>query len=169
MKFFKTITIAAIMMFSFGKANAQKIAHIHYDSLTSMMPQTDSVKKVMTDFVDQLKKTLDKMNSDAQALYADYEAKKDTWAPLILGVKQKELQDAQQRIQDFQTSAQQAIQKKNEELVKPINDKAKKAIKAVAMEKGYKMVIDSGLENVLYSEASDDIMALVKLKLGIKK
>ena len=168
MKFLKTITIATVLMFSFGKANAQKIAHIDYDSLTSMMPQTDSVKKVMTDFVDQLKKTLDKMQNDLKSLYDDYQLNKDKWTPLILGVKEKELQDSQQRIQDFQTSAQQAIQKRNEELVKPINKAAKDAIKAVAIAKGYKLVIDSGLENVLYSEASDDIMPLVKAQLKIK-
>ena len=169
MKTIKIITLVAFMLFSIGKANAQKIAHINYDSLTSMMPQTDSVKKVMTDFVDQLKKTMDKMQNDLKSLYDDYQLNVEKWTPLIKGVKEKELQDSQQRIQDFQTSAQQAIQKQNEILVKPINEKAKKAIKAVAMEKGYKLVLDSGLENVLYAEPTDDIMPLVKLKLGIKK
>ena len=169
MKLLKTITIAAILMFSFGKANAQKIGHLNYDSLTSMMPQTDSVKKVMADFVDQLKKILDGYQNDLKTKYDDYQANVDKWTPLIKGVKEKELQDAQQRIQEFQTNAQTEIQKKNEQLVKPINEKAKKAIKAVALEKGYKMILDSGLENVLYAEPSDDIMPLVKLKLGIKK
>src|SRR5438552_10370188 len=118
MKFLKTITIAAMLMFSFGKMNAQKIAHIDYDSLTRMMPQTDSVKKVMQDFVDQLKKTLDGMQSELKTKYDDYTVNADKMAGFLKAQKEKEMQDLQARIQDFQTQAQQEIQKKNETLVK---------------------------------------------------
>ncbi|HVA98516.1 MAG TPA: OmpH family outer membrane protein, partial [Bacteroidia bacterium] len=75
--------------------------------------------------------------------------------------------DLNQRIQDFQTQAQQDIQKKNDELTKPVYDKAKKAIDEVAKEKGYKYVLDTSTGVVLYSEPSDDILDLVKKKLGI--
>jgi outer membrane protein len=169
-KFLKSIAIVSVMFFSFGSLNAQKIAHLNYDSLLNMMPQMDSVKKVSADFIKQLEAQLTAMQNDLQTKYADYQkhTAAGDWTDLIKQVKEKELQDLQQRIQDFQQSAQQEIQKKNEELSKPINEKAHKAIKEVAMEKGYKMVLDSGLDNVLYSEPSDDIMPLVKAKLKIK-
>ena len=99
---------------------------------------------------------------------ADYQSKEKQYTDLIKQTKQKELQDMNQHIQDFQVAAQSDFQKKNDELTKPINQKAKKAIEKVAKEKGYKLVIDSGLGGVLYSEPADDIFLLVKKELGIK-
>ena len=51
---------------------------------------------------------------------------------------------------------------------KPIIDRAKKAISDVAAEGGYTYILDSGTAAVLYSQDSDDIMPLVKKKLGLK-
>ena len=73
----------------------------------------------------------------------------------------------QQRIQDFQVSAQQDLQKKNDEIARPVYTKAKKAIEQVAKENGYKFVFDTSSGSVLYSEPGDDILPLVKKKLGI--
>lgn len=90
------------------------------------------------------------------------------YTDLIKQTKQKELQDLNQRIQDFQTQAQTDFQKKNEDLTKPINEKAKKAIDKVAKTKGYKMVLDASGGLLLYSEPADDIFGAVKAELGIK-
>ena len=53
------------------------------------------------------------------------------------------------------------------ELVQPFIDKAKAAVKEVAKENKYTYIINSIEDVVLYSEASDDVMPLVKKKLGI--
>jgi outer membrane protein len=168
MKFLKVTMLATVMLFSFSSVNAQKIAHINYDSLLAHMPEMDSIRKVAGDFVKQLESQLTAMQNELQTKYADYQAHEKDYTDLIKNVKQKELQDLQQRIQDFQQSAQQEIQKKNETLTKPVNEKARKAIKEVAMKLGYKMVLDTGLENVLYCEPSDDILPQVKAYLKIK-
>ena len=86
----------------------------------------------------------------------------------VLAAKQKELQDLQARIQAFEEQAQTDLQTKQEELLKPIVDRAKAAIAEVAKENGYSYVFDSGLGVLLYSEESDNIIELVKKKLGIK-
>ena len=83
-------------------------------------------------------------------------------------IKGREIQDAQKRIQDYRESAEQKVQAKQQELLKPIYDKARKAIEDVAKEKGYGYVIDSSGGILLVSPASDDILAAVKAKLGIK-
>jgi outer membrane protein len=168
-KFLKVTLIATVLLFSFSSAvNAQKIAHINYDSLLAHMPEMDSIRKVAGDFVKQLEAQLTAMQNELQTKYNDYLANKDKMTPLIQQVKEKELQELQQRIQDFQQSAQMEIQKKNESLTSPLNAKARKAIKEVAQKLGYKMVLDTGLENVLYSEPSDDILQQVKAHLKIK-
>ena len=46
-------------------------------------------------------------------------------------------------------------------------DKAKKAIEDVAKENNYNYVFDSGVGVLLYQRDSDDIMPMVKKKLGL--
>ncbi len=164
----KVMLIVCVLSLTAFSGNAQKIAHINFDSLISLMPQMDSVRKVSQEFVKTLSAQLEKMQLEFQTKYQDYMANKDKYTDLIKQIKEKELQDLQANIQDFQQSAQQEIQKKNEELGAPINKKARDAIKKVAMAKGYKYVLDTSTDNVLYFEPSDDILPLVKIELKIK-
>ena len=62
------------------------------------------------------------------------------------------------------------MQQKQGELLKPVFEKAEKAIEEVAKEKGLIYVFDSGVGNrtILYkSNQSIDLLPLVKAKLGI--
>ena len=147
---------------------AQKTAFIDLDSLLSVMPEMLAAKKVSADHYKELEGTLTTMQKELNDKLADYQAHEKDYTDLIKQTKQKELQDLNQRIQDFQTQAQTDFQKKNDELTRPINDKAKKAIEKVAKAKGYKMVIDASGGTLLYKEPSDDIFNAVKLELGLK-
>ncbi len=75
-----------------------------------------------------------------------------------------ELQEKQQRIQQFRSDAQQDIAKKEAELFKPIQEKAMAAINTVAKEKGYQYVLDRA---TLIVADGDDILVDVKKNLGI--
>ena len=86
---------------------------------------------------------------------------------IIRDNKIKEITDLEKRITEFQKTAQADLQKKEEKLLQPIIDKAKQAIDDVAKENNYTYVLDSSMGVVLYSIESDDILPLVKKKLGI--
>jgi len=75
--------------------------------------------------------------------------------------------DLQGRMEAFQGSAQQAMSEKESELTAPIIDKAKVAVKAVAKDNGYSYIFNSTEGLLLYAEPNDDIMTLVKKKLGL--
>ena len=95
-------------------------------------------------------------------------ANQSGWTELIRQTKQREIQDMGARIQEFQENAQKQLQQREQDLLKPIIDRAKKAIEDVAREGGYTYILDSGTASVLYSQDSDDIMPQVKKKLGLK-
>jgi len=76
--------------------------------------------------------------------------------------------DLSNRIEAFQSSAQEDLQKKEQELLQPIIDLAKKAIEEVAKEQGYTYILDTAYGIVLFADPSDDIMPLVKKKLNLK-
>ena len=164
---FKSLIVTGFTVVSLSSF-AQKTAFIDLDSLLSVMPEMTEAKKVSADHYKQLETTLTTMQKELNDKLAEYQANEKVYTELIKTTKQKELQDLNQRIQDFQVQAQTDFQKKNEELTKPINEKAKKAIEKVAKTKGYKMVIDSSAGVLLYSEPADDLFNAVKAELGIK-
>lgn len=164
----KIATSLAVILFTFSPfVQAQKIAHISLDSLLNTMPETKKAKEASQEYYKQLEGQIGSMQGELQKKYQEYQENQTKYTELVKQTKEKELQDLNQRIQDFQQSAQMDIQKKNDELTKPVYDKAKKAIDQVAKENGYKYVLDTSAGLVLYSEPGDDIIALVMKKLGI--
>jgi len=144
-----------------------KLGHIDSMELLQAMPARDSAQKILQDFSKVLETQLVAMQKEMEKKYQEYQAG-GTMAPAILQLKQQELQDLQARIEAFQQTAQKDLKEKETELLKPIIDKAKKAIEDVAKENGYTYIFDSSVGVLLYSESSDDIMALVKKKLNLK-
>lgn len=159
------IALATVCCVTF--AQAQKIAHLSFDSLVSLMPET----KVATDAAQSYYKGLEdevlSMQTELENKYKDYLEKEPGMSELLKKNKQEDLQQLQNRIQEFQRQAEMDVKRKQAELTAPIFEKAKKAIELVAKEGGYKYVLDTSIQNtsVLYSETSDDILALVKKKL----
>ncbi|HTX89058.1 MAG TPA: OmpH family outer membrane protein [Bacteroidales bacterium] len=169
----KLIRILAVISIAFMFSsvtlaqNAVKIGYIDMNTLVTAMPGVDSVKAKLQKYQQTLSDQLDAMRAEFENKYTDYQSQQAGMSDLIKQTKEKELQDLQGRIDAFQTKAQQDLQAKQQELLQPILDKAKAAIKDVAKENKYTLILNSIEDVVLYSETADDIMPLVKKKLGI--
>lgn len=170
----KVLSIALIVfavMFN-SNVNAQnkyKFGHIDSNQLLSIMPERQEAKKQLESLAKQLEDNLASMQSEFEKKYTDYVSKADSLSPLIRQTKESELSEMQQRVQAFQQNAQQELANKENELMQPIITKAKDAISQVADENGFTYVFDIGTGAVLYySEDSQDILPLVKAKLGIQ-
>lgn len=164
-KMVKSIAIVALTIGSISFAHAQKIAHISLDSLITLMPESKVAQDMAQKYLKDLESQVSSMELELQTKYNDYMQNQATFSDLVKKTKENELQDLNKRIEDFKASAQQDYQRKYGEISKPIYDKAKKGIDAVAKENGYKYVLDTSSGNVLYSEPTDDIIGLVKKKL----
>ena len=97
----------------------------------------------------------------------DYQAQESTMADAVKQIRQQELQEMQQRIQLFYQTAEQDIQKKQQELLTPVHEKLTKAIKAVGEREGYTYIFDSAAM-VYVSPSAENLMEPVKKQLGIK-
>lgn len=166
-KTLSALVIAGLSIVAFS-ASAQKFAHINLDSLLRAMPESDSARKVGQAHYQMLESEVESMQKEVQEKVQDYQAHQATYTELIKQTKQQEIQDMEQRLQSFQTSAQTDLQKFNDSITKPIINKAKKAIREVAIEHHYNYVLDTSSGVVIYYENSDDIYDLVAEKLGIK-
>jgi outer membrane protein len=151
-------------------AQTLKFGHINSAELIQMMPETKGADSTLKRHAEQLDAQLKGMTAEYQSKLQAYQQKMDSMPDAIRTVKEKELTDLGQRIQDFQQTAQDGIQKKKEEVYGPIFKKAEDAIKQIAKDKSYSYIFDTSpnLGTVIYAQESDDIMPLVKTKLNIK-
>ncbi len=154
-----------------GSAMAQKnikLGHINSNELMQIMPGRDSAQAALQKDVEDLQAEMETMKKEYENRVNDYLAKKDQLSELIRKTKESDLQAMGARIEEFQQNAQKQLEERQETLLKPIIDRAKKAIEEVGKENGYTYIFDAGVGAVLYSQDSDDIMPLVKKKLGLK-
>lgn len=163
----KKVVLTIAVVGTCGFLQAQKIAHLSFDSLISLMPETKIATEAAQTFFKGLEQESIAMQTELESKYKDYMEKQAGMSDLIRRSKEEDLQQLQKRIQDFQTQADSEYRRKTAELTAPIVKKAKTGIEAVAKEGGYKYVLDTSDErtSVLYSEASDDILVAVKKKL----
>ena len=164
----KMIKKAALLIAATGCLNlgAQKIAHLSFDSLISLMPETKIATEAAQEYLKGLEQEMAGMQSELQNKYNDYMEKQAGMSDMIKKNKEDDLQQLQTRIQEFQRQAEMDYKRKQGELTFPIMQKAKKGIELAAKEGGYKYVLDTSPGNtaVLFGEG-DDLLAAVKKKL----
>ena len=164
------VVLIALLAFA-GSAMAQKnikLGHINSNDLMQIMPGRDTATALLQKEVEDLQAEMEAMEKEYETRVNDYLAKKDQLSELIRKTKESDIQAMGARIEEFQANAQKLLEERQEALLKPIVDRAKAAIEEVGKENGYTYIFDAGVGTVLYSQDSDDIMPLVKKKLGLK-
>ena len=164
------VVLVALLAFG-GSAMAQKnikLGHINSNDLMQIMPGRDTAMALLQKEVEDLQGEMEAMKKEYETQVNNYLAKKDQLSELIRKSKESDIQKMGERIETFQANAQKLLEERQEELLKPIVDRAKAAIEEVGKENGYTYIFDAGVGTVLYSQDSDDIMPLVKKKLGLK-
>jgi outer membrane protein len=171
-KLLKVAIVALCVVFAGNIAKAQtKIGYINMSALVDQMPDTKAIRTQLEAYNKQFQDQYTAMTGEYQSKGQQYEAQRATMTDAVRTAKEGELQDLQRRIQAFQTDAQQKVAARTNELSKPLFDKMRAAVAAVAKEKGYTYVINTAASQddiLLVSPPSDDLTADVKTKLGIK-
>ncbi|HSM46358.1 MAG TPA: OmpH family outer membrane protein [Draconibacterium sp.] len=149
-------------------AQTPKFGHIDLQALIQLMPERATAETEFLKFQGDLEDIFGEMQKDLQTKMTEFEALGTEASEIKRNAKIAEIQDMQQRIQNYQQTAQAQLNQKQTELLKPVFDKAEKTIEEVAKEKSLLYVFDIGSKVVLYkSNESLDVLPLVKTKLGI--
>jgi outer membrane protein len=149
-------------------SQTQKFGHIDLNALMQIMPEMKTAEKEFNDFQKDLEDVLAEMQQGYSVKLKELEALGNDVSEVKRNAKFSEIQALQQRIQNFQATAQQQAEQKNQQLIKPVYDKAIKAIEEVSVKQGLIYVFDTGTQVLLYkSNQSIDILPLVKQNLGI--
>jgi len=159
--------IIAIMLIAPMALSAQKFGHVNTQELFAQMPEVAQIRLKMDTIQSQYETQLASMNEEIQKKAMDYQAQEATMAEAVKQIRQQELQEMQQRIQLFYQTAEQDIQKKQQELLTPVHERMAKAIKTVGEREGYTYIFDSAAMVHIGADAID-AMPAVKKELGIK-
>ncbi|MBO7219585.1 MAG: OmpH family outer membrane protein [Alistipes sp.] len=161
------ILIAAIL--GVGTVSAQKFARINVQEVVTVMPEFAEAEKNLEAFGKDLQEQMEQIQVEFNNKLADFQKNQATMAASIKQMKQQELEQLQQRYAEFQQIAQQDFQKKQAELLEPVQKKAQDAINSVAKTNGYVVVFDTSVQTLAYLDEAQvvDIAPLVKKALGI--
>lgn len=146
-----------------------KLGHIETEKLIKAMPEMTTAEKTLQAKQDEVVKEMTNLREQFQKLVADYTQNSKTFSDAIRASKEQEIQQLQQRIQNFEEVATNELQKAKNELMQPIMDKALNAIKEVGKENSFTYIFDLSSGVLLFTaENSQDILPLVKAKLGLQ-
>jgi outer membrane protein len=167
-RLFIIIVLAALLCpFTVSAQQKVKFGHIDYGEIIKIMPGIDTVQKVIADMQAELQATGEEMAKEFQKKQEEYQQLGNKGASAaVLKIKEDELTNMYKRIQDFSQSAEQDLQAKQLELLKPFQDKILNAIKEVGKEHSFTYIFDTS--TLTYYEQGEDVSAKVKQKLGIK-
>ncbi|MCB0696065.1 MAG: OmpH family outer membrane protein [Chitinophagaceae bacterium] len=165
----KIVLIVACGLMLGNIAIAQtKFGHINSAELLKNMPDVTKAENEIQTYAKTFQEQLQAMSKEYETKVQAFQAGEKTMTEAMKEVKVKEIKDLEARIESTNQSAQEKVEKKRQELLQPIIDKADKAIKSVATEKGYDYIFDTSTGAFLQVKQSDDIMSLVKAKLGMQ-
>ena len=167
----KIVTIVVVVMGLVMASHSTKAqSKIGYISLQELIPAMPEYKKADTSLVDY-QNALAQNFEDMKREYYEQDSllnSKDTakYTKAQLELKKKNMSDMLIKLQGWQQQAQQLYQQKQQDLIAPIQKKAIDTINAVARENGYTYVLSK--EALLVSPPAEDLLPLVKKKLGLK-
>tara|TARA_Y100001934_G_scaffold237662_1_gene290010 strand:+ start:521 stop:1018 length:498 start_codon:yes stop_codon:yes gene_type:complete len=164
----KKIIILILILSANLTLSAQiKLGYIDSQELLSSMPEAKKAETELVDFTKSLESQLEAMEAEATTIQVEYKNNETSYTDLEKKDKEAEYMALMQRIQVFQQNAEQALQKKQQEIMEPIITKARKAIEDVFNEEGFTYIFDKSSGSILFAKETEDIMPLVKKKLGI--
>lgn len=150
-----------------GTAFSQnKFGFVSYQELISLMPEAEKANTELQEYQVALQQQGNNYYSELNELDSLFAKDSATMTKATKELKRNDMIALYQKVQGWQQTMQQMIEEKKQALLGPISTKALETVRAVAKENGYTYVMEAN--SLIVSPPADDILPLVKKKLGIK-
>ena len=147
----KVFVLVALTLAAMSVSAQVKLGHIETQKLIQAMPEWTAAQKTFEEEQKKVNTELNSLREQFQTKLAEYSEKMKTYSEAMRATTEEELQGLQQRIQRFQETA-----------------KALNAIKEVGKENGFTYIFDMNAGILYAAENSQDVLPLVKKKLGLQ-
>jgi outer membrane protein len=150
------ITMALMLGFMSNSYAQSKIAHIDTQAFIESMPSYQDAMKQIKQVEQTYQAEIDELLKEAQKKNERYKAEAPTKTDEENQMRMQELNDMQNSIMEYNQTATRDVQKKREELMRPVLEKARTIIQETARAKGYDYVLDSTVgSGVLLADGYD--------------
>ena len=165
----KKLLLGAVMALGIMSASAQaKIGYINTDDLMASMPESAKLQTDLNEYQASLQQQGLALQKEADSKRDQYFLDSIKLSPSMKEIRRNDLVKLYSRLQNYDQEAQEEAQKYAQTKIAPVRTKALEAIKTVAKERGYTYVIDNATTLLLVMPQGDDLLPMVKTKLGIK-
>ena len=166
------VLVVFLLLLSAIQAGAQvKIAYFNSDAIMKQLPDAQDAQKQLDQLVADWQQELNKMQDEWKKKFDDYDKRKLIMTEQRRAEAERELRDMDQKIVDFRTQKfgqNGELFNKQNELMKPVQDRVFKAVQDVAREDGYDYVFDkSGDILLMYANEKYDLTQKVFAKLKV--
>lgn len=151
-------------------ANAQKFALVDMEYIMSNIPAYERANEQLNQTSKSWQNEVEALNNEAQTLYKNYqneavflsEAQKKERETAIVD---KEKEAAELKKKYFGPEGE--LFKKRQSLIEPIQDEIYNAVKSIAQQRGYQLILDRASDNgIIFASPTIDISHEVLAKLG---
>lgn len=165
----KKLIFLLLMILPLGVfAQDLKMAYVNTQEVITALPDFTAMQKALSDMDAKYQSEMKVMKDEYTNKYTAFIAQQDSLTENIKTRRLQEIQDLEERTNNFMQIARQDFEKKQQELFVPIQEKVRNAIKAVGDEKGYTYIVDMNPQIILYTGTTAvDATPFVKTKLGI--
>jgi outer membrane protein len=149
--------------------HAQKIAHLNFQEIITLMPEYKTASNEYDLYQASLEDELKQIEAEAAAINKKYQIESTKAVPSQskLKIYAQQLETMQMTYQELQQTIQDSLKAKMAELVAPIKKKVEEAVAEIAKEKGYSHVIDNSYGMLIYADEEHNLDKAVKEKLKI--
>jgi len=143
---------------------AQKFAVINTNTLMESMPEIKTINEQLDAANKKYEAEFQKLQEEFQKKYEEFQALDENTPATIKERRMQEMQELDNKIQQFRQTAVQDIQRQQQQLMAPVQEKVIKAIQAVGAEGNYTFVFENQMP--LYTGGDvTDITESVKARL----
>ena len=175
MKIKKIIPIMVLTVFAMFSASAQnlKFAFVDTEYILNNIPAYKSAQAQLDKLSADWQKEIETQYSEVERLYKNYQAESVMLSEDMKKKRQDEIISKEQAVKDLQRKyygPEGELTKKQQELVKPIQDEVYRTIKEMAVEGGFDAIFDTSADaSLLYANPKRDKSDEVLERLGHKK
>ncbi len=150
--------------------SAQKFAYVDTEYILSNIPEYTAAKKELNSISVKWQKEIETKIAEVDKMYNDLQVEKILLTEDLRIKREEEIIKKEREVKELQMKrfgVDGDLFKKQQELIKPIQDKVYNAIMEISESKGFGMVFDkSGTTTVIYTQAKYNISDDVIRQLG---
>lgn len=156
--------LVAIPMFAF--AQAPKFGVVNTQTIAEAMPELKAAQEQVQASTQKYEEELKKLQEKIEKDFADFQALDANTPESIKERRMQDIQQQEQKMQQFHSTAMQDLQRQQAALMAPIQEKIQSAIQAVGKENNLTFIFESNVPLYVGIDVTD-VTSMVRTKLGI--